>query len=108
MRVIFAFLSMLCVASAFTPVTRSRAMVARAQAPAKALPVARIARESTAMTMTVDDVEETSRPLLLAGVFIPVALAGAGQDAITGAGVVAVISAVWIFAFIKLLQKAGM
>jgi len=47
-------------------------------------------------------------PLLLAGVFIPVALAGAGQDAITGAGVVAVISAVWIFAFIKLLQKAGM
>lgn len=33
------------------------------------------------------------------------ALAGAGQDAITGAGVVAVISAVWIFAFIKLLQK---
>ena len=91
------------VVSAFAPITAPRKLMVRS----KASPAA-VSRISTTRQMKMaDDVEVKFRAPLLAGVFLPIIASGAPSDnPIIGAGLVVVISAVWIYLLWGVISKA--
>eukprot|EP00617_Octactis_speculum_P019386 CAMPEP_0185744394 /NCGR_PEP_ID=MMETSP1174-20130828/2470_1 /TAXON_ID=35687 /ORGANISM="Dictyocha speculum, Strain CCMP1381" /LENGTH=111 /DNA_ID=CAMNT_0028417747 /DNA_START=41 /DNA_END=376 /DNA_ORIENTATION=- len=100
---ILSLLACATLASAFVPTTSPRALLVRSK-----VPTAAVARTSTTRQMSmVDDVETKFRGPLLAGVLLPIAAAGSPIDnPIIGAGLVAAISALWIYLLWGVISKA--